>query len=82
MEVKVFSVYDVKTAAYGQPFFSPTRASAQRAFIGACSDRSTMLGQHPQDFRLFELGTFDDQSGLLSSINPDFVMEGVSNAQE
>lgn len=78
MIVKCFAVFDVKTGSYGMPFFSATRPSAQRSFIAACSDKNSMLGQHPEDFRLFDLGSFDDSTGIFLPMNPDFVMEGVN----
>lgn len=78
MIVKAFAVFDIKTAAFGQPFFSATRASAQRSFLGACQDKQTMLGTHPEDFQLFDLGGFDDQSGMLIPQNPEFIMSGVN----
>lgn len=68
MILKVFAVYDVKAVAYMQPFFSNSVGSALRAFGDAsCEDRSP-LSKHPADYNLFELGSFDDASGLLESL--------------
>lgn len=70
MQVKVFSCYDSKAAAYAQPFFSPTVVTGRRAFGDACADPNTMLNKHPEDFTLFLLGTFDDQLGSFDLLSP------------
>lgn len=57
---KVFAIHDVKAGAYLQPFFAMSRGTAIRAFSDHARDASTPVGQHPEDYTLFELGTFDD----------------------
>lgn len=78
MEVKIFAVYDVKTATFGQPFFQQTSAAAQRSFISACRDKSSLLGQYPADFRLFHIGVYDDSTSFITSGKPELLMEGVN----
>lgn len=68
MIVQVFSVFDSKAASFAQPFFSPTIVTAQRAFTGACKETTSMLNQYPEDFCLFHLGEFDDQTGLFAPL--------------
>lgn len=62
---KMFAVYDLKAVAYLQPFFSCNPGSAVRAFGDAVRDGKSPLSIHPEDYQLFELGTFDDNSGVL-----------------
>lgn len=68
MKVQVFAVFDNKVGTYAQPFFSMNLASGKRAFTDACSDINTMLHKHPEDFTLFYLGEFDDQTGFLDPL--------------
>lgn len=63
MLVKVFSVYDVKTETYGIPRFVNHIGSMVREFGDAVKDVKTYLCQHPEDYRLYELGEFDDNKG-------------------
>ena len=35
---------------------------AMRAFEDTVNDVTTQFGKHPEDFTLFEIGTFDDQT--------------------
>lgn len=65
MLLKVFSVYDVKAAAYGQPFFMPTSGGAIRSFGDTCLDQNSMLNKHPEDYSLHEIGEFDDVTGRI-----------------
>lgn len=68
---RIFSVLDLKIGAYASPFFMPTVAAAKRAFSGACNDPSTMLYKHPEDFSLYLLGEFDDESGAVTPVQPE-----------
>lgn len=56
----MYTVFDVKTGAYMVPFYQPTRGAAERAFIDAVRDPSHTFAKHPEDFTLFEIGSFDD----------------------
>lgn len=70
MIMKVFSVYDSKGLAYGVPFFMVTVGSAVRAFSDLANDTQTMASRHPSDYVLYEIGSFDDNSGVFTSIVP------------
>ena len=68
MIIKLFSVYDKKTSAYGQPFHDIEEASAIRNFGDAVNDGSNpnnMWHKHPEDFSLCYVGSFDQEQGEL-----------------
>nr|QJB19072.1 MAG: nonstructural protein [Microvirus sp.] len=67
MILKVFSVLDVKADAYMQPFFSQSRGVATRDFTDVVSNSDHVFSRHPNDFGLFELGEFDDSTGVITS---------------
>ncbi|UOF80675.1 DNA binding protein vP5 [Microviridae sp.] len=69
MKLKVFSVYDSKAEAYLQPFFSTTLGMATRMFGDAVKDQQHNFNKHAADFTLFQIGEFDDENGLLVSVN-------------
>lgn len=62
MIVKIYSVYDSKLEAFMQPFFMQSKGLALRAFSDTALDSNTVIGKHPSDYTLFELGEFDDAS--------------------
>lgn len=68
MILKVFSVRDDKAALFMSPFFFSAVGQAVRAFSDLVNDASSMVGRHPEDFGLFEIGAFDDNSGKLESL--------------
>lgn len=66
MHKGIFSVYDVKSAIYGNPFYSSNLLTALRDFQTAASDPSSTISKYPADFQLFELGSFDDVLGQIT----------------
>lgn len=68
MMQKIFTVYDSKLEAYMQPFFMSSKGQAIRAFTDTVNDPSTQFNKHPEDFTLFEIGEYDDQSGKVQNL--------------
>lgn len=68
---KVFGVRDTKSLAFLQPFFSISTGSAVRAFSDAVNESgSSPLAKHPDDYLLYELASFDDESGAFENVSP------------
>lgn len=65
--MEMFAIYDKAVGAFMAPFFCRSKGEAVRSFMDACSDGKTNFCQHPDDFRLFHLGSFDDVTGVLHS---------------
>ena len=68
MITKVFSVYDTKAEAYVSPFFFPAVGLAIRGFVDEANNPNSQINKHPTDFALFELGEFDDSSGVFTCL--------------
>lgn len=66
MLLRMYVVYDSKAEIYTHPSFLPTRAVAVRQFAELVNDGKHEFSRHPEDYSLFELGTFDDGSGLIA----------------
>lgn len=78
MKLMAFSLFDVKAKAYCVPFFVHNVNLALRSFGDAVLDQSTGISKHPEDFMLYRLGEYDDNSGKLLSLNePEFVANAV-----
>ena len=65
MLVKLYSVFDSKGGLWLPPFHFRNHADAIRAFTGSARDKSSNIGQYPEDFCLYCIGQFDDQKGAL-----------------
>lgn len=63
----ICSVKDRAADAFGRPLFVPSVGLAIRSFsdeINRAADDNQMH-HHSDDFDLFELGTFDDNTGII-----------------
>lgn len=58
-------IYDSKAEAYMSPFVMRSDGEAIRAFGDAVAKGGTPMSDHPEDYHLYRVGTFDQQSGLI-----------------
>lgn len=65
MKLKVFAIKDRALNAYMQPFFMHTTGQAIRAFTDNINDEKSQAYPHPDDYDLWELGDFEDSTGLF-----------------
>lgn len=78
MKTNAYSIRDVKADVFHAPFFMPTDGAAVRAFADVANDTGTQIGRHPADFTLFHIGSFDDATGYLESIERRHVVDATS----
>lgn len=64
----IFSIRDQKTSEFLHPFIEINDETAQREFYNTLSQVPTM-SQHPTDFDLYEIGTFDTETGAINAEN-------------
>lgn len=78
MEKQIFSLFDKKACAYTQPFFYHQVGQAVRALDGIVNNKETNVNKYPEDFALYKLGTYNDNSGKIVSLNePEFLNNAV-----
>lgn len=70
MLLKVFSVLDSKIGAFGVPFVAVSGPAAQRLLSVTVRDGESLLSRFPEDYALYEIGNFDDQTGELCPCVP------------
>lgn len=68
MILKLFTVHDAKAEAYLSPFFAPTTGIAIRIYTDMSNEASHAFHQHPEDYTLFELGSYDDSNAQITSL--------------
>jgi len=68
MKQIICTVKDRAADAYGRPMFVPSAGVAIRSFSDEINrnNADNQLYNHPDDFDLYELGEFDDNTGLFS----------------
>lgn len=65
MILQIFSIFDQAAQAYLPPFFLPSKGLAIRGFSDTCNDPNSNINRHPADFTLFQIGTYDDATGVI-----------------
>lgn len=74
MKLKVFSVFDSAARAFLPPFFMPESGQAHRAFVDGVNSNDHPWGKHPEDYALYHIGFFDDDTAKLESITATCVV--------
>ena len=77
----IVSVRDRAVDSYNRPFYVPTLGAAIRSFTDEVNRKESEMQAHPEDYDLYEMGTFDDQTGTF--LPPDGgVPRVISRAQD
>lgn len=78
MRYKILTVRDRAIDAYGQPFYATSVGGAVRSFSDEINNarEGNQLNKHPEDFDLFLLGEFDDNTGEFDITRPAQVAVG------
>lgn len=66
MRLQVFTVYDSKAEAYGQPTYAQAVGAAVRAFSSAANQEGHDFQKFAGDFTLFHVGSFDQETGRFT----------------
>nr|QJB19352.1 MAG: nonstructural protein [Microvirus sp.] len=78
----IFTIYDSKVESYSPPFYARSVAEGIRTITSTLKNAESQLSQYPEDFSLYHIGTFCDESaniellehksflGLLSNFAP------------
>lgn len=66
----ICAVRDRAADAFMRPFAIPSAAMAVRTFRDEVNraDQSNEMYRHPEDYDLYEIGSFDDSSGVITSV--------------
>lgn len=72
----VCAIMDSKVGAFSPPMYFRSKGEAVRSFLDALSDQSTTLSKHPRDYQMFLVGSFDDQTGLLTPATIEMLHAG------
>ena len=78
MQLTLCTVKDRAADAYGRPMFVPSTGIAIRSFSDEVNrnDENNQMYNHSDDFDLYELGTFDDNTGLFSLHSRTMLQQG------
>ncbi|WNK14986.1 MAG: nonstructural protein [Microvirus sp.] len=72
MILQIVAIRDIKADVYAQPYFVGSLGGAIRSFGDECRRIApdNLMYNHPEDFELYELGTYDDANATFNLIKP------------
>lgn len=76
MKKYMYSVLDVVSGIFAAPFVQHGVKQAIRSFEDAAQRADTAIGAHPEDHHLYEVGEFDDLTGVVTGKLPELVHKG------
>lgn len=65
MKTQLYSIYDTASGTHQKPIFARADGEITREFKSLCTNAEHPVGQHPEDYALIRLGSFDDLTGKL-----------------
>lgn len=78
MRYKIVAIRDRAIDTFGVPVFVASTGAAIRSFSDEVNrkDDNNNLSKHPEDFDLFLLGEYDDQTGEFDGCRPSQLAVG------
>ena len=80
MITPIISIYDRAVLSYMSPFTVRTVGEAKRQLLDTVRDPTHAFSQHPSDYDLVQLGTFNDSNGTIESFKQPVLLMKVSEA--
>lgn len=68
--LRMFTIHDAAANAFMRPFFAQASGSAIREFADLVNSDDHPIAAHPEDYALFSLGEFNEETGELVVENP------------
>ncbi len=83
MKLLAFTIYDEKAECFAHPFFVSAIGIATRMLATWVSKTDSMIGQHPEDFTLYHVGTWNDNEAKFDNLNtPKFIAKATEYRQQ
>lgn len=79
----VYSVRDSKSETFSNPVYFKTHGEAERAFSLQATNKETLMGQFPEDYDLYHLGTFLDTTGQIEAFDtPNHIIKAINAVRQ
>lgn len=78
MKLNIYVIFDSCAGIYQNPFFGQSDGEATRSFGDIAQDASHPIGQHPEHYSMYRLGTYDNLNAKINLENK----ECIATAQE
>lgn len=74
--MEMFAVKDKKADQFFQPIYVIHRAQAVRQFSTAVQKGEGDMHLYPDDFDLYYIGTYDQQTAIHNNVTPELIAQG------
>ncbi len=85
MKLNAYSIFDIASGVYNRPIFAQRDAQAIRMFGDETIRAESEINNHPEDYSLHKIGSYDDNKGKLEGHPPECLttaLEMVSRSRE
>lgn len=73
MVLNMYSILDFKSSLWSPPFVCRHNVEATRMFERLMSDKDSVPAKYPSDFSLYQIGSFDEETGEVCSVSHSFL---------
>ena len=77
MKMPVFAIRDQRAVEFLSPWPDSNDFCARRTFQRMVCSGEGMIGFSPEDYDLYEIGTYDSTSAQVESCVPEFICNGI-----
>lgn len=77
--MKLFAIRDTKGNFYGAPFTQHSTVDAERTFMKLRREHNSNINLYPQDFDLYHVGNYDNQTGKIQALDVPVHMVNASH---
>lgn len=78
MLLKAYSLRDAKAEIFSPPFYKKTHGEAERDFTTLARDEKSTVYQYPDDYDLYYIGIYDDNTGSFKSLDtPQHIIKAI-----
>lgn len=77
MSKQLFAIRDNVAKSFNSPFADANEVNPKRSFLNLCKDKKTIVGTNAEEFSLWRLGEFNEETGEVTN-NPEKLLDGKS----
>lgn len=74
MKHQIFTIHDITSELYTQPFFGINDQVAIRSCANLVQNPGTTFYDNPEDFRLYHIGSYDDETLEIIQTGPRLIV--------
>ncbi len=77
MLMLMYVVRDSASGVYDRPMVARSEGEMLRGFADIANDKNHPVGKHPEHYSLWNVGTYQDNTGMVEGQEPIHVVNGI-----